>query len=125
MNLLAETVGIVLQIQNDVRDIVRWDLKNDLLQKKRTLPVLFLLAETETGGGFRTFRQWYDGQLTRDEFLQQKQACMEYIRESGCIEYAKIIQSMFIDRADELLQALPADPEWKGKFKAITLDPFR
>lgn len=37
-------IGVIGQIQNDMEGMKRWDGKNDLLNKKWTLPILYLLA---------------------------------------------------------------------------------
>ncbi|WP_127582883.1 polyprenyl synthetase family protein [Paenibacillus koleovorans] len=116
---LAVSIGMYSQIRNDARDIVRWDQKNDLLKKKKTLPVLFLLADTEDT--FSPFRLYYEGQLTLDQLLALKQDCMTYIEQSGCIEYCKIIQSLYRNRAHELIDELEADSEWKARFRALTI----
>lgn len=119
MNELADTIGIISQIRNDVRDITRWDLKNDLLQKKKTLPVLYLLMDVDNS--FPPFRDYYEGRLSKTEFLQHKQACMNYIEQSGCIEYSNIIQTLFKNRADELLEQLDVDSELKTRFRSLTI----
>ncbi|PYI53863.1 polyprenyl synthetase family protein [Paenibacillus flagellatus] len=118
---LAGYLGVVSQLSNDLRDVLRYDVKNDLLHKKRTLPVLFLLGGD--ADEFPVIRRYYDGEIDRNEFLSHKQACVDYIRESGCIEYTEVIKTLFLDKAAETLDALPADAERKERFRELVIGP--
>jgi len=119
MDELADCIGAIAQIGNDVKDLLRYDVKNDLLQKKRTLPIIFLLEDSEAE--FPPIGQFYEGLITAEQFLQVKQACMQYIRDSGCIEYANAITILITDQAEQLFQSLPGVAPWRDKFKEITL----
>jgi competence protein ComQ len=120
---LAGLIGVIAQIDNDVKDVQRYDVKNDLLQKKRTLPILYLLHHSEED--FPIFKQFYDGVVTEREFLEKKMECLQYIVDSGCIEYSRIIQTLYVNRAEQLLASLPTVLPWKDKFREITLGPFQ
>ncbi|MFC5401635.1 polyprenyl synthetase family protein [Cohnella soli] len=116
---MAECVGMIAQIGNDVNDVIRYDVKNDLLQKKRTLPILFMLVDSHEE--FPPISQYYEGKISEEEFLRSKSECMQYIRDSGCIEYSQVIQRLYTERAEELLQLIPAVSPWKEKLKELTL----
>jgi competence protein ComQ len=118
MNQLAYCVGAIAQIENDIQDILRFDLKNDLLHKKKTLPILFLLAEPDTD--FPIIQDFYEGKLTEQQLLSSKQACMAYIIDSGCIEYAKVIQQLCRNEAQRLLASIDGKSPWKDKFAELT-----
>ncbi|MBD2863322.1 polyprenyl synthetase family protein [Paenibacillus oceani] len=122
MELLAGYVGVVYQLSNDMRDVLRYDLKNDLLHRKKTLPILYLLGD-DTEGRFAPIQDYYSGAMTREQFLQHKGACMAYIAESGCAEYTEVIQSLFMQKAVETLDGLPALSPWKEQFQELTLGP--
>ncbi|MDF2720590.1 MAG: isoprenyl transferase-like protein [Paenibacillus sp.] len=120
MELLAGYIGVVSQLANDLRDVLRYDVKNDLLAKKRTLPVLFLLGDESDEHPH--IRRYYNGEMSRDEFLRHKLASLEYIRESGCLEYCEVIKSLFSQKAEETLDAIPAaDEAWKERFRELVL----
>lgn len=124
MELLAGYLGVVSQLSNDLRDVLRYDVKNDLLHKKRTLPILFLLADDSDD--YTIIRQYYNGEMDRDTFLKHKIESLEYIRESGCVEYTEVIKSLFMQKAEETFEALPAaDPVWKERFRELVLGPKR
>lgn len=114
---LAECIGMMAQIANDMNDVRRYDIKNDLLLKKRTLPILFMLEDSRDE--FPAIEDYYEGRITAEAFLQQKTACLAYIEESGCLEYCRVIRQLYADEAERLLASLPADPSWKEKFRAL------
>lgn len=119
MDELAECVGVMAQISNDVRDVQRWDVKNDLMFKKRTLPILYMLEDSREE--FPALTLYYEGDITLEQFLQEKIACMRYIRDCGCIEYSLVIRKLFADRAKELLNAIPGISPWKERFEEIAI----
>lgn len=122
MDLLAGYLGVVSQLANDLRDVLRYDVKNDLLHKKRTLPILYLLGDEEDD--FTVIRDYYGGTIGRDEFLKHKIACVDYIRESGCVEYTEVIKSLFLQKAEETFDSIAAaDPAWKERFRELVLGP--
>lgn len=118
VNDLADCIGLIHQIQNDMKDIVCFDLKSDLLSRKRTLPVLYLLSVDDES--FSGLRDYYDGLITQDDLLKQKQKLLHDIDDSGCVEYARVVQSVCIHKANELFGKIPAVSPWKEKFKEIT-----
>lgn len=118
---LARLVGIIAQLDNDIRDVRRVDEKNDLLQKKRTFPILYLLQYSEED--FPQLMHYYTGELTREQFLAHKPQCLKFIDQSGCLEYSRVIQSLYRDQADVLFHQLDALSPWKEKFRELTLGP--
>jgi competence protein ComQ len=112
---MAQYVGLAAQLSNDIRDVIRFDQKNDILQKKRTLPILYLLNQSENK--FPPLYQYYGGLITREDMIELKLECQEYLNQSGCIEYAKTIQFLFANKAEELLDSLPIVSPWKDKLK--------
>jgi len=119
LNELADCVGVIAQLSNDIRDVQRWDEKSDLLMKKRTLPILFMLEDSKEE--FPVLAQYYEGDMSTEQFLQEKAGCMQYILDSGCIEYSQVIRKLFGDRAKELLGEIPAASPWKEQFESLTL----
>lgn len=123
LDQLAMCAGIVSQIENDARDVLRLDRKNDLLYKKRTLPVLFMLEDSRAE--YPVLEQYYHGEITEEAFASGQAEHVEYARRSGCIEYCKVIQSLYKDKANELYEALPPMIEpWAEKFRAIFVPDY-
>lgn len=117
---MADCIGIIAQIANDVNDVLRYDVKNDLLHKKRTLPILFMLEDSREE--FPLIAQYYDGEITREQFLEGKVACQQYVRDSGCIEYSLVIRTLYADRAKQLLQEVPGVESWKERFVKLVIE---
>ncbi|WP_157261515.1 polyprenyl synthetase family protein [Paenibacillus sp. A3] len=119
---LADCVGMIHQIQNDLKDIAQFDVKSDLLLRKRTLPVLYLLnVDSEA---FRPVKDYYEGKITADALVQDKEQYMRLIVDSGCIEYTKIVQSVCVQKAEELWTVLQVRSPWKEKFRELTYAAF-
>jgi competence protein ComQ len=123
MDEVATLVGFMAQLQNDIADVMRWDLKNDIFFKRKTLPLQFLLEVSEED--FPDLKRFYDGEITQDDLIRVKRECMQFILDSGCIEYSKTIQLLHLNRAEEVLAAMDVVPEWKERFAKLAFDPFR
>ncbi|MDD9271413.1 polyprenyl synthetase family protein [Paenibacillus sp. GCM10023248] len=122
LNDLADCIGLIHQIQNDMRDLLRYDKKNDLYAKKRTLPILYLLqVEDET---FRSFQDYYDGRITVHELLHDEEAFVRLIQNSGCLEYGQVVQSVCVQKAQELYEGLAAVSPWKERFREVTFGAY-
>lgn len=119
MNELADCIGIIAQLENDIRDVSRVDWKNDLVSRKKTLPILYLLIYSDED--FPVLKQYYDGELTREQFLSHKEACLTFVEDSGCLEYARVIQSLYIERVHELFTMIEGKEEWKQKLQELTV----
>lgn len=119
---LADCIGLIHQIQNDMKDLVRFDVKNDLLCKKRTLPALYLLSVDDPA--FSQFKDYYEDRITSDLLLNRKEHVIQMIHDSGCMEYARIVQSVCLQKAEEIFESLQAVSPWKEKFKKTTFASF-
>ncbi|ULL13935.1 hypothetical protein DVH26_05420 [Paenibacillus sp. H1-7] len=122
LNELASCLGVVAQIENDVNNLIQFDNQNDILQKKRTLPILHLLSYSERE--FAPLMQFYGGTIGEEQFLQHKAGCLAFIRDSGCIEYAKVVQSFYYDRLEQLYESIPGVAPWKERFKETAFASF-
>ncbi|MFC5451867.1 polyprenyl synthetase family protein [Paenibacillus aestuarii] len=119
---LADCIGLLHQIQNDVRDVVRFDVKSDVLGRKRTLPVLYLLAIEDAA--FDSIKDYYAGRITADVLLAQQEQLVQIIENSGCMEYARVVQSVCVQKAEEIYGSLHAAAPWKEQFKELTFGSF-
>lgn len=120
---LADCTGMIHQIQNDLRDITRLGQKNDVLLKRRTLPVLYLLSLHEEWE-FRFFQQYYRGEMDWEEFLQRTGDYGAFIEASGCLEYCLVVQGLCVDRAEELMSRMDIPPAGKEQLKALMYGAF-
>jgi competence protein ComQ len=114
---MSRYVGLAAQIGNDGRDITRWDKKNDLLKKKKTLPVLFALAECE--GDCNLFKKLYIGDLQFDQINEFKFNIIQFIKKSGALEYSKTMQRIYLKKAKVLLDTIPTISHWNEQFETM------
>jgi competence protein ComQ len=111
----GRAMGVSAQINNDVEGIQRWSTRNDLIARKQTLPVQFVLEQqTEEAA---TVRSYYDGHLSRDQLLNNKTVIMDYIQSCGCIEYALIIGRLKQYEAMGAIAELPVADEWREQLR--------
>ncbi|WP_028550905.1 polyprenyl synthetase family protein [Paenibacillus sp. UNC451MF] len=120
---LAYSLGVIAQIENDVNNLEQFKGGNDLLQRKRTLPILYMLSQGRDS--FPELIQFYEGEQTAEAFMQESSRdCLEAIADSGCLEYARIIQSLYYDKAEELFESIPGQSPWRERFRQATLGRF-
>lgn len=113
----GRALGVSAQIHNDVEGIQRWSTRNDLIARKQTLPVQFVLEQqTEEAAAVRGY---YDGILSRDELLINKHAIMDYIQSCGCIEYALIIGRLKQYEVMNAIAELPVAEEWREQLRTF------
>lgn len=118
---LAAIIGIIAQLSNDIRDITLIGAKSDLLLRKRTLPILFLLEHAAED--CTPLADYYSGRISRDEFVEHHAAILDFITHSGCLEYSRVIQALHIDQAEDLYSRLNAVSPWKEAFRNTTYAP--
>jgi competence protein ComQ len=111
----GEALGIAAQIRNDIAGIERWDLRNDLLFRKRTLPILYVLEQKETEA--LLIRDYYEGNASREDLLARKTELMSYIRSCGCIEYAEVHARLKRYEAEAGIVMLPVAERWKAEIR--------
>lgn len=116
---LAQYIGVAAQIKNDTRDVLRLDLKSDVLQKKKTLPILFLLGQSKEK--LSPIHLYYKGKITREELLEAQDECLKVLEDSGCVEYARTIQFLYVNKVEELFESLSIVSPWKDKLKDIVM----
>ncbi|WP_135555010.1 polyprenyl synthetase family protein [Paenibacillus cymbidii] len=119
INVIAHCAGVMSQIQNDMKDAVRFDLKNDLLDKRKTLPILYLLAYSEAD--FPPLKQYYDGDITREQFLQHKQGCVSFVNNSGCLEFSRVVIALLKEKAEEMFEGLCVDSPVRERFRELVI----
>lgn len=122
LDQIAMNIGVMAQLDNDMRDVLCFDEKNDLLGKKRTLPVQYLLRYSDED--LPLFKQYYEGAATREKFLESKTECLEFVRQSGCVEYTRAVQMLLFNKTDELFCSISGDPHWKDKFRETAFARF-
>ncbi|WP_160849303.1 polyprenyl synthetase family protein [Pontibacillus yanchengensis] len=113
----STSFGVAAQLANDLEDVSRWDTKNDLLYKKKTLPILKLLNQTEHKNAW--LNEYYKGLLDKEFILEHKQEIFTWIQQSPALKYAQVIKRIYQRKASDKLQEISAHDRWKEKLQAL------
>ncbi len=119
----ARNIGIAFQIRDDILGI--WgdsaetgkSVANDLYRKKKTLPIIYMLAET-TGERQAQLREYY---ATSDPLSTEEQ--IEFVRDSltqvGAYDYAQKMANHYQEEAFKGLHDVNLDNEAQHALKTI------
>ncbi|MFC0214110.1 polyprenyl synthetase family protein [Paenibacillus chartarius] len=117
MDELALCAGMIAQLENDLNDVLRFDVKSDLLGRKKTIATLFLLRGSAEE--FPGLLDYYEGRMSVERFLQLQPDIAAYVSGSGCIEYTRAIQHLYREQAEPLLARLPVSDAWRERFREL------
>lgn len=117
LKAFGELLGIKAQIDNDIRDVVANSYKNDLIHKKMTLPILYLL--NQRAKQLPMIVQYYEGRLSKEEFINQLPDLIPIIEKSGAIEYALVIGKLKAIEAKKIIDQMQLDDQKKKAIFAV------
>ncbi|MCD5324314.1 MULTISPECIES: polyprenyl synthetase family protein [Pontibacillus] len=109
--------GCTAQLANDLEDALRLDQTNDILHKKRTLPVLKLLEEE--GPFSDRLRQYYEGAIGQDEFLKRKQETFQFVSQSTALTYSRVKKRVWQLSAIDGVKKVDGDEAVKARLVAF------
>lgn len=46
------------------------------------------------------------------------------VLESGCVEYSRVIQGLYLHKVEEIFQAITGDTRWKKKFQEMVIAQY-
>lgn len=100
----SQYIGLIGQIENDLKDLLTWDDKNDLLNKKYSLPIIYLLnCEDEE---LAIIHDYYNNKIEKNELLKHQQLISEKIIETGAITYTKVMLKLYQNKVADLVKKL-------------------
>ncbi len=109
----AEELGLSSQMKNDIRDLVRWDEKSDFLQRKVSLPILYLLESI--GEQDVWIADYYKGVIGPDKVLGSGTMFRNALERTGALLYGTVMGRMHYNRFLDQLAATTGDEEWKAR----------
>ncbi len=95
----AKWMGLIGQINNDLVDIKQWNEKNDLLHKKYTLPIIYLLNQSDDELKF--IRDYYDNKIEEHEIRKHYKLINEKLMTTGAITYTLVIRKLYQNKVME------------------------
>lgn len=95
----ASALGIIQQIKNDIKDLKEWNSKNDLLNKRFSLPIIYLFALNNQRS--KVIKDYYFNNVNLD---LRSNDILNFIEQSGSIIYALSIKNSYKYPALELLE---------------------
>ncbi|MFB6467468.1 polyprenyl synthetase family protein [Cytobacillus sp. Hz8] len=106
----AKYIGLIGQINNDLADLQNWNDKNDLIYKKYTLPIIYLLNCEDKEIQF--VQDYYQNHLPKNEIIHKRAIIERKLRETGAIQYTEVIKKIYQNRAIDLLKKLNIAPDY-------------
>lgn len=110
MRLFGEKIGVAFQIRDDLFDFGTDDVGKplgiDIKEKKMTLPLIYALNHCSTAEKKRILRLIKKYSEEKDKVNE----VIEFVRNSGGLEYARKAMYEYRDAAFEILHTLPDNP---------------
>lgn len=106
-------IGVIGQIQNDMEGMKCWDGKNDLLNKKWTLPILYLLAVEQNHPVIEKIQNYYNGSIEKHEILELAKVIESLLEEAGAFLYSKVTQQLYRNKAESSIMSLSITKKYK------------
>jgi competence protein ComQ len=113
----ANDIGIAAQIDNDMEALYRWDEKNDIKAKKKSLPILYML----TGKRDNLLKQYFSDRIGYDELYAQKGKAIQQMEQEGAFYYAKAMSRIYKEKALQEIEKLDVDDRYKSALKTFIL----
>jgi len=92
-------IGIIQQIKNDIISLKTWGPKNDLLNKKYSLPIIYLLAQKNSISN--SVINYYNGYIVT---LMDKNVIRDELTNGGAIRYTITIKNLHKLKALNILE---------------------
>ena len=120
IRLYSESFGVAAQLGNDLQDLLRFDAKNDLINKKWTLPVFMLMKESGVEAGW--IRDYYEGRVDQEFITERKQPLFDWVAHSPIIPYIQVLVRKYQRKAIGELELLQVSQEWKRYMEKVIED---
>lgn len=109
----ANYLGVIFQIRNDVYDMENGFEKKDLLNKKRTLPILYYLNTVDEE--YTAIQDYY---LRKSSNLDVVKVHQDLMRGDALL-YCSVVEKVFIGKYERIISELNLAKEQKGLLLSI------
>ncbi|WP_163536209.1 class 1 isoprenoid biosynthesis enzyme [Gracilibacillus sp. YIM 98692] len=107
----SESFGMAAQLANDIDGLLRLDVKNDLLHKQWTLPILLLTKERDQEADW--IRDYYAGKVDKAFMVKREEVLFRWIHHSPVVSYVKVLKRFYQRKALDRMLDLQVRQEWK------------
>ncbi|WP_078552571.1 polyprenyl synthetase family protein [Bacillus alkalicellulosilyticus] len=109
----ANNIGVVQQINNDIRAFLNWDKYQDVFQRKKSLPILYALTSKEFKN--EPLSNYYNGHVDYEDIYQQREQIIDDLSSRGALQYAKVISEIHKQKAIKLMNQIDMNPALKNE----------
>lgn len=110
-------LGLIEQIENDLMDIQSLTSKNDILNKKLSLPIIFLLRNSDKSVQF--IHKYYENNVDFIEFDNYKENVLKKFHDVGVIAYTKVIREIYRKKVLNELDKIQFKNEYLEQLKTL------
>jgi len=111
-------LGIIAQVRNDVNDLLYTEHKNDMKDKKKTLPILYYLYIQDPK--FTLVKEYYNSDVALEELHESElQALQLCINNGGAITYCKVVEQIYLKKFEDCIYSLDIPTQHKDLLLTI------
>jgi len=106
----AKIIGLIGQLNNDLKDLDLKNDKNDLLNKKYSLPIIYLLNFKDEEISF--IHDYYEGNLNKEEIVLKQKLIEKKLEDTGTVKYVEVIKRIYQNKALNEINKLHFQPSY-------------
>jgi len=110
----SKYIGIIQQIKNDIQGLKTWGRKNDLLNKRYSLPIIYLLSQKNDVS--KSVKNYYNDDIVA---VLDNNATENELTNGGAIRYAITIKNVYKFKALSYLENVAIKEVGKDYLKKL------
>lgn len=103
-------IGLIGQFNNDLADLKTWNDKNDLINKKFSLPIIYLLNYIDEELNF--IHDYYNNKVEKSEIIKNQELISKKFLKTGAITYTEVIKKVYQNKTIDALKKLNIDQDY-------------
>ncbi|OIJ18045.1 hypothetical protein BKP45_10610 [Anaerobacillus alkalidiazotrophicus] len=111
----SKKIGMIAQINNDIKSIYNFDKKSDIFLKKKTLPILYMLSLRDN-----IVSEYYTSKKTYQELLMIKEEVIKQMCDRGAFHYASVFIELNKQEALAIIRSLNISNFYEKKLELYT-----
>jgi competence protein ComQ len=107
-------LGIMSQIRNDLNDFLNFEKKKDFVNRKKTLPYVYLLNMLKGDAAVQFEKLTHLKANGLQDFGQDEKTYLEQLaKDEGVIHYCRVMYELFREKAIDIIQTIPVSEKNK------------